>query len=885
MAKLVIIDGSSYFFRAFFAIRQLSNSKGFPTNAIFGFINMLLKVLDTEKPTKLAIAFDAGRATFRKEMYAEYKANREAAPDDLKVQIPRILEAVDLFRIFRIQKDGFEADDLIATLAKKATEEGYAVDIISGDKDLMQLVSDNVTLYDTMNDKRYDAVAVEEKHGVKPEQMVDLLALMGDSSDNIPGVSGIGKKTAAELLQAHGSLDGIYSHLDAITKKKCRETLEQEKDMAYLSKELATLKADVDVKLGWQDLDYKGPNTEGLRSFFQEMEFQNLLKRFGLEASTKSFDRGKYLAVVDPSQLDEVLGELKRAPLVAVDTETTSLDTREAKLVGVSLAGKAGKAYYIPVGHTVAGEEADGQIPLEEVKKRLGPFLADSTIPKVGQNVKYDLEILQRAGMPLKGVVGDTMLMSYLLDPEQPHNLDSLCFRHLGHQNITYEEVTGKGKNQVSFAEVSIPKATQYAAEDAEVTIALHDCLSKMLTDAPLLKLYREVELPLLEVLAEMEMCGVAVNKAKLEKMGLALEKEIAEVQKQVYASAGGEFNIGSPKQLATILFEKLKLPTIRKTKTGFSTDERVLVQLSSSHAIAEQILRYRELMKLKSTYVEGLLASIDPETGRVHTNFNQTVAATGRLSSSNPNLQNIPTTRNVEYDIRSVFIPRKNWQLFSADYSQIELRILAHFSDDPELVKAFKNNEDVHEHTARLIFNVKDVLPEQRNVAKTINFGVVYGQTPFGLSQQLKISTTEAKIFIDNYFKRYANVQAFLEGIKEEAREKGYVTTLMGRRRYVREIDSNNRMRREMAERLAINAPLQGTAADMIKVAMISIHRAMATQKLEAKMLLQVHDELVFEAPENEKGALEKLVCQQMESAMALKVALKVESEWSDHW
>ncbi|MCB0403973.1 MAG: DNA polymerase I [Bdellovibrionales bacterium] len=888
--KIVIIDGSSYFFRAFFAIQRLSNSKGFPTNAVYGFINMLLKVIDVENPKKLAIAFDTPAPTFRKKLYPKYKANREAPPEDLVKQIPYIQKAVDAFGINRMQMEGYEADDVIATLAHRANSESYHVDIISGDKDLMQLVGPKIALFDTMKDKRYDAAAVAEKFGVGPEQMVDLLALMGDSSDNVPGVKGIGPKTAAELLQKYKTLDGIYEALEEIKQQKRKEVLKEEKALAYLSRDLVTLKKDVPLSFGWQDLDYKGPVEALLGPLFQELEFQNLIKRFNLQGATEavsSFKRGKYLAVVDEHQLQRVCKDLRGTKALAVDTETTSLDVHQANLVGISLSGKVGEAYYLPVAHVKADDSSAQpiQLSLQAVQKHLGPLLADASVPKVGQNIKYDLQILQRFGLPLFGIVSDTMLASYVLDPEQSHGLDAMAFRFFGHQNISYEEVTGKGKNQVLFSQVPIAQATEYAAEDAEVTLALHEKLFPEVKKANLAKIFSEIEVPLIPVLADMESTGVLVDEKALEKLNTQLEEEIEQVQENVYELAGEEFNLNSPKQLGHILFEKLKLPVVKKTKTGFSTDESVLETLAKSHPIAQWLLGNRELVKLKSTYVEGLLTRIHPQTRRIHTRFNQTVAATGRLSSSNPNLQNIPVSRDGKYDIRSVFVAKDGYSLFSADYSQVELRLLAHMSEDPELLKAFDRDEDVHAYTARLIFGTEEVSSEQRSVAKTINFGVIYGQTPYGLSQQLKISTSEAKSFIDNYFARYSSVKTFMQKLVAQAQKQGYVTTLLGRRRFVKEIDSKNRMRREMAERLAINSPLQGTAADLIKLAMIDVFKKLSDDKLEAKMILQVHDELVFEVPNGEKKKVEALVLDSMENALQLKVPLKVDSKWGERW
>jgi len=886
-SKLIIIDGSSYFFRAFFAIQHLSNSKGFPTNAIYGFTNMLLKVLDVEKPDHLVIAFDTPKPSFRKKLYPEYKANRESPPEDLVKQIPEIMKVVDAFRIKRMQLEGAEADDVIATLTERAVKAGYEVDIITGDKDLMQLVTDKVTLYDTMKDKRVNPDGVVEKFGVKPDQVVDFLALMGDASDNIPGVTGIGEKTAAQLITEFGSLEKLFENLDKIKQEKRRETLKAEKKIAFLSQELARVKRDLEIDWSWDECRYRGPDLDKLQQLFEEFEFSQLMRRFNFQKHESGFENTKYVTITDLETLKKVCDQIRKADILSIDTETTSLSIHSAELVGISLCMKAGEAFYIPIGHTnpESHEPLEGQLSSEVVRKYLKPLLEHSEIPKVGQNLKYDFQILLNWGVHLEGIVADTLLESYLINPEEPHGLDALSLKYLGHQTITYEEVTGKGKSQISFSEVPIEKATKYSGEDSDVAYRLHE---KLLTEVDKMggrELFDEIEVPLVPVLAQMEYSGVKVDQKKLEKMEENLSEDQSTVEDKVFELAGEAFNIGSPKQLSRILFEKLKLPIIRKTKTGISTDESVLVELSERHAICEWILKYRELSKLKSTYVEGLIQQIHPKTGRVHTSFNQTITATGRLSSSNPNLQNIPTTDDPRYDIRSVFVAEEGTELFSGDYSQVELRLLADMSQDAELLRAFENDEDVHSYTGRLIFGVKEVTNEQRKIAKTINFGVVYGQTPYGLSQTLKISPSEAKDFIDKYFHRYSGVKEYLQTLIQRAHRDGFVTTQLGRRRYLPEINSANRMRREMAERAAINSPIQGSAADMIKTAMVRIHKRLIDEQLKTKMILQVHDELVFEVPKAEKQQAEKLILSEMESAMKLRIPLKVDAAWGKTW
>ncbi len=886
--KIYIIDGSSYFFRAFYAITRLSNSKGFPTNAIFGFINMLLRVLENEKPKYLAIAFDTAKPTFRKERYKEYKANREAPPEELIVQIPRILESVDCFGIVRLEKEGFEADDVIGTLAKEATAKGFDVEVITGDKDLMQLVNEHVTIYDSMKDKRFGINDVKEKFGVFPHQVVDYLALMGDASDNIPGVTGIGEKTAASLINEFGSLDGIYANLDKIKQEKRRETLRAEKENAYLSQELATVHKEVPVPFSLPLMEYKGPVKEKLLGFLKEMEFSGLIKRMNLEeVEEKKPNNKSYTTIKDAATLKEVLKKLSHANTVAVDTETTGLDPQTVQIVGVSLSGETNVAYYIPIHHVdpLTKELVAGQIPEEETKELLKPFLEDESIKKVGQNLKFDMQIFRTWGVELKGIAGDTMLESYLLSPEEPHNLDALALRHLAHENIKYEDLTGKGKGQISFSEVAIEKASDYAAEDADVAFRLHEKFYPDVKKQGLFPLYSEIELPLVPVLADMEYTGIGVNAQYLEKLASELTEELGGIETDVYKQAGETFNLNSPKQLSEVLFTKLKLPVVKKTKTGISTDESVLQELAPEHPICRSLLRYRELMKLKGTYVEGLLHVVNPKTHKIHTNYNQTIAATGRLSSTNPNLQNIPDVSDPKYDIRTAFIPDEGCVLFSADYSQVELRVLADMSGDKELSRAFHNDEDVHEYTARLIFQSEKISPEQRKIAKTINFGVVYGQTAFGLSKTLKISPKEAKEFIDKYFDRYSGIKKFLDSVVEESRQKGLVTTKLGRRRFLPQINSSNRMVREMEERAAINTPVQGTAADMIKIAMVNIYRRLKEEKLKSKMILQVHDELVFNVAIKEEEVIKKLVKTEMEGALKLSVPLKVDTGSGKNW
>lgn len=885
--KIVLIDGSGYIFRAFYAISRLSTSKGFPTNAVYGFIAMLARVLEIEKPKFLAIAFDTAKPTFRKDRYADYKANRSAPPEDLVKQIPYIMRSVEAFGICSLIQEGFEADDLLGTIASHAEKEGFTVEIITGDKDLMQLVTPNITLYDTMKERRYDGAGVKEKLGVRPDQVADLLALMGDSSDNIPGVTGIGEKTACELLGIFDTLDGIYAGLGNIKSEKRRETLKEEREIAYLSRELATIKRDVMCVSDMNLLAYRGPVREKLKALFEELEFQNFLKKFELQEPSKV--RRHYQTILTVEELGKIVDLIRSHGRVSVDTETTSLSPRLARVVGISLAIVPGQAAYIPIGHHVPGDPGTcvpGQLDEATVRENLRPVLEDASIKKIGQNLKYDVQILRGWGITLSGIVSDTLVTSYLLEPEQPHNLDALALRYLNHHTIKYSDVTGTGRSQIPFSEVSIDQATAYSGEDADVALQLHEKLEGMLQAIPsLASLYQEIELPLVSVLARMEYEGVGVDRERLVRMGVDLTRELGEVEKSIFELAGDVFNINSTKQVSDVLFGRLKLPPGKKTKTGFSTDESVLVKLANDHAIVRQLLRYRELGKLKSTYVDGLLGQISSETGRIHTHYNQAVTATGRLSSSDPNLQNIPANEDPKYDLRSVFVAGPGRTLLSADYSQVELRLLAHMSRDEELMRAFSRDEDVHERTARLIFGNQTVTPEQRRIAKTINFGVMYGQTPFGLSQMLAISLSEARQFIERYFSRYRGVRSFLDSLVTEARSRGYAESLLGRRRFIAELSSQNRVRREMAERAAINTPIQGTAADLIKRAMLRIERAFIDEKIRGQMILQVHDELVVEILGEDCDRAILIVKDCMENAMSLDVALKVDLGWGKNW
>lgn len=876
---LYIVDGSSYIFRAYYAIRSLSNSQGLPTNAIYGFTQMLLKLIADEKPEYLVMVFDSKEPSFRKQKYPEYKANREVPPEDLVPQFDYIRQVTRALNVPILEKPGFEADDIIATLVRrKLSSKEHAV-IVTGDKDLMQLVNDRITLLDTMKDQRVNRVGVKEKFGVTPEQMIDLQALAGDSSDNVPGVPGIGPKTAGQLIAQYGSLEKLYQHLDEIKGKK-RENLEQFQGQAKLSQWLVTLSEEVPLKESLENFQRQEPNEAACQELFQELEFQRLLEQFG--GATSQLSKKNYQMVQDQKSFAKLLPKLKKAKRLAVDTETTSLEFYQAQLVGLSFAVGPGEAYYLPLGHQGTTQQLD----LKETLKQLKPLLEDPEVLKAAQHFKYDAGVLQNYQIHLQGLVCDTLLASYLLDPSGSHKLDALSLKYLGHKMISYQEVTGQKQGGL-FAEVDLEKAKDYACEDADVTWQLAELLFEKIKQENLQSVLTELEQPLSEVLLKMERWGIKIDVPFLKKLQQDFATRMEATEAKIYEVAGEKFNIQSPKQLAEILFEKLKLPPVKKTKTGYSTDVEVLTQLSEEHALPAEILAFRGLAKLKSTYVDALIAQADPETHRVHTHFNQTVAETGRLSSNDPNLQNIPIRTEDGAKIRQAFVAEQGFTLLSADYSQIELRVLAEMSQDPQLVEAFKEDQDVHRITAAGVFGVKeeDVTSEMRAKGKTLNFAVIYGQTPFGLSKLLKVSQKEAKHYIEQYLKKYQGVARFREEVLNKAREAGEVRTLLGRRRFAKDLNSKNFSLRSLAERVAFNTVIQGTAADLIKKAMLEIDAEMEKEKLKSRMLLQVHDELIFEVKDSELTPMKKLVKEKMEGVADFQVALKVEIGTGASW
>lgn len=881
---LYLIDGSAYIYRAYHAVRGLSNSQGLPTNAVFGFTRMLLKLMADRAPEYVGMVFDAKGPTFRHKMYEAYKANRPPMPEDLSVQIPYIKQITEGFRLPGLEMPGFEADDLIGTYARLAQEAGYFVVMVTGDKDFMQLVTDAAQIWDPMKNEIIDVDGIRKSKGVEPHQMIDVMGLSGDTADNIPGVPGIGPKTALELIKTYTSLEKLYDQIHTITKKKQHENLLQFREQAFLSKKLVTIDTHVPMSFDPELFKTKEPDNERLSALFKELEFRQLQQAFPQSADRS---KKKYHSVTDQKTLSGLIQELNDANVFALDTETTSENPMMAKIVGLSFALRPDEAFYIPCAHNYPGMPE--QLQLSDVLQQLRPVLEDSDPKKIGQNIKYDWMVLSRHGINLSGVKFDTMLASYLLNPsKRAHGLDQIALDLLNYKKITYKEITSREKASC-FDQVPIEKAVLYACEDADITLMVYDILKPQLEEIGLIDLLQTVEMPLVPVLMAMELKGIRVDRQRLCELSKSFEQQLDQIEDRIYSLAGEKFNIRSSQQLGQILFEKLQLPVQKKTKkkTGYSTDVDVLTTLASSHELPEQILRHRTLAKLKSTYTDALRDIVHPETGRIHTSYNQTVTATGRLSSSGPNLQNIPVRTEEGREIRSAFIPREGWLFLSADYSQIELRILAHCSEDRILIKAFEEGEDIHTRTATEVFQVfpSFMTRDLRRQAKAINFGIVYGMSAYGLSKQLGISRKMANTYITNYFARYKGVKAFMERTIEEARNTGKTSTLLNRIRLLPDINSSNRNVRQFAERTAINTPIQGSAADLIKVAMIQIDDAFKAKGLESAMLLSVHDELVFEVPPHEMETVTKLVKKIMESVWELMVPLKVNIETGANW
>ena len=913
---LILVDGSSYLYRAFHALPPLTNSKGLPTGAVKGVINMMRRLQKDYPESTLVVVFDAKGKTFRDDMYSEYKANRPPMPDDLRLQIEPIHNIIEAMGLPMLVIDGVEADDVIGTLAIQATAISQPVVVSTGDKDIAQLVNEYITLVNTMTNTVLDHDGVVAKFGVPPELIIDFLALLGDKSDNIPGVPGVGEKTALGLLQGIGGLDEIYQRLDEVAgldfrgAKNMAPKLEEHKELAYLSYLLATIKTDVEMPLNISQLHNQAPNQERLAELFDQLEFKSWVKELSAEDSAArpssavgQIDTPAVEIVVNPVQANIVkdyqivlteghlkgwIEKIKAAELIAVDTETTSLDYMIADLVGISVAVEPGEAAYIPFGHDYLG--VPEQLSRELVLATLKPLLEDPGIKKVGQNLKYDMSIFAQHGIALQGIEFDTMLESYVLDSVATrHDMDSLAEKYLGEQTIKFADVAGKGVGQLTFNQIALEIAGPYAAEDADITLRLHQVLwPQVSAHTSLGKVFTDIELPLVPVLSRIERTGALVDDTLLFQQSQELALRLAELEREAWDLAGQEFNLASPKQLGDILFTKLEIPILKKTAKGApSTKEEVLQELALDYPLPKVLIEHRGLAKLKSTYTDKLPVMINRTTKRIHTSYNQSGTATGRLSSSDPNLQNIPVRNAEGRRVRQAFIPAEGSKMVAADYSQIELRIMAHLSEDPSLLAAFAAGQDIHRATAAEVFSThpEQVTIDQRRSAKAINFGLIYGMSAFGLAKQLNIGRKQAAEYIDTYFDRYPGVLNYMNSVRSSAAEAGYVETYFGRRLYLPEINSRNGMRRQAAERTAINAPMQGTAADIIKLAMISVDDWLQNSDLRSVMIMQVHDELVLEVPEDELQVVSEGLMQRMESAATLKVPLLVDVGVGNNW
>ena len=906
---LILVDGSSYLYRAFHALPPLTNSKGKPTGAVKGVINMMRRLQKDYPESTHVVVFDAKGKTFRDDMYADYKANRPPMPDDLRLQIAPIHKIIEAMGMPMLVIEGVEADDVIGTLAVQATAAEQPVVISTGDKDIAQMVNEHISMENTMTNTVMDRAGVIEKFGIPPELIIDYLALLGDKSDNIPGVPGVGEKTALGLLQGIGELDAVYKNLDKVADlafrgaKTMAAKLEEHKEQAYLSYKLATIKTDVDMPLAIDQLQNSTADKGELLALFKEMEFKTWIAELEsdepipstpLDTESGAIEKPKapveknYQTVLTQSQLDTWLDKIKAAELVAIDTETTSLDYMQALLVGVSIAVKPGEAAYIPFGHDYLG--APKQLDKDAVLAQLKPILEDSAIKKVGQNLKYDMSVLAQHGIQLAGLAFDTMLESYVLDSVATrHDMDSLAGHYLDETTTSFSDVAGKGAAQLTFNQVALEQAGPYACEDADITLRLHEALwPQVAKHSNLVNVFTDIELPLLPVLSKIERTGALVDGTQLFHQSAELAERLAELETQAWDLAGQQFNLASPKQLGEILFEKLEIPVLKKTAKGApSTKEEVLQELALDYPLPKVLLEHRGLAKLKSTYTDKLPTMINSLTQRIHTSYHQAGTATGRLSSSDPNLQNIPVRTAEGRRVRQAFVAPQDSRVVAADYSQIELRIMAHLSEDPSLLSAFAAGEDIHRATAAEVFAVtKDnVTSDMRRNAKAINFGLIYGMSAFGLARQLNIGRKQAAEYIELYFERYPGVQNYMNTIRHTAAEQGYVETVFGRRLYLPEINSRNGMRRQAAERTAINAPMQGTAADIIKLAMIQVDDWLQSSNLRSRMIMQVHDELVLEVPSSEIDRVQQGLTDLMENAVSLLVPLVVDIGVGDSW
>ncbi len=893
--RLFLIDGYALVYRAYFAFikRPLINSKGQNTSAIFGFINTLLRILKTEMPDHIAVVLDSKEPTFRHEKYKEYKATREKMPEDMVSQLELLKEIVRAFNIPVIEMPGYEADDIMGTLAKLAEKEDAETFLVTGDKDFMQLISDRVKMYKPAKANEepeiIDDEGVRKKFGVDPEHVIDVLALMGDSSDNIPGVPGIGEKTAIPLIQEYGAVENLLKNIDKVEKKGIRTKLSENSTEALLSKELVTIDTKVPLNISFHDLNAREWDMEKLTSLLTELEFNTILQQLGITPATTD-NSGKrtdtiaaasikYKTVTDKKTFDSMIEELKSAGIISFDTETTSRNPLTTTVIGISFAHRKGKSWFIPL--------ENHSIPDAHLKRELQKLFSSKTL-KGGQNIKFDILALRSLDLPVSNPIYDTMIGAYILRPDGQHNLDTLAREHLGYQMISYSDLVGAGKDQISIRDVNMDELVNYACEDADITLQLWDKLRKDLLSMDAFDLCEQIEFPLINVLVEMEATGVCIDTDFLRNLSKKLSGELLKLREHIYKEAGYEFNINSTQQLSKVLFDKLALPPVKKTKTGYSTDTSVLERLKGAHPVIDMLLEYRQYTKLQSTYIDALPKLINPKTNRVHTSFNQTITQTGRLSSSNPNLQNIPIRTDLGRSIRKAFIATsKDHRIMASDYSQIELRIMAHVSNDKGLLDAFNNGEDIHATTAAKVFDVPldEVSPNMRRKAKEINFGIMYGISPFGLSARLEIPQGEAAEIIERYFNRFPNVHNYINETTIKAKKDGYVTTLMGRRRYLPEIASRNKTVQQNAIRQAINMPIQGTAADMIKLAMVRIHEKMMKKKFQSRMIIQVHDELIFDVHIDELDEMKNLVESEMIGALEMKTPIEVETGVGNNW
>lgn len=883
---LYAVDAHSLIFQVFHALPEMTSPRGEPVGAVYGFTRDMLFLLEQKKPDFLLCAFDSPGGTFRHEFFDGYKADRGSMPDELASQLPRVREVLDALGIPVLAVEKFEADDILATVARVCDELGVRCHVVTGDKDCRQLITDHVSVYNVRKDEVYDAAALEKDWGIRPDQVVDFQALVGDSVDCVPGVALIGPKIARELLATYGTLDEVLDRAHEMKPGKRTQNLIEGREIAELSRRLARLDCNVPVEIDWTAAEANRSDEARLAELFAELGFRGFGERVGRlgRAPAARKIEAEYHTVDTPEKLAKLVEQLKKQPRVSLDTETTSLHPRQAKLVGYSFSWEPGQGYYVPV----RAPEGEPRLDPDATREALRPVLEDPNVEKIGQNLKYDMQVLRAAGVELRGLAFDTMIASYLLDAgERNHRLDDLARRYLNHRPTSYAELVGTGKNPRTIDQVPVAEVTHYAGEDADLPVRLLPILNERLAEAELEPLFHDVEMPLVEVLAEMEYHGMRLDIDRMAELSTRYESRLKAVEQEIYQLAGRELNIASRNQLAEVLFDELKLPVIKKTKTGPSTDADVLAQLARLHELPAKIVEYRQYAKLKNTYVDALPKLVDPGTGRIHASLNQVVTATGRLSSSDPNLQNIPVRHETGREIRSAFLPAEGWKLLAADYSQIELRVLAHFSQDETLCQAFHADQDIHARVAGEVYQVpqSEVTAEMRRAAKAVNFGIVYGQSPYGLAAALGIEQDQAAAFIDAYFARYPGVEKFLEQTLANCRETGYVKTILGRRRGIRGIRPSAGRQRNLPERTAVNTVIQGSAADLIKLAMIQIHRRLQRERHPARMLLQIHDELIFEVPADRLDDLAALAAEEMAAAAPLTVPLKVDLKSGDNW